>query len=521
LEFYDPVSVSAPHLYVTALPFAPKYSWISQICNNVASVVKGKDEDWPAYVRTTKLDFDIRCVTLSPDGRFVAAAGSDNCIQILDAATGILCRQPFKEHTMPVKKHTMDVLCIAFSPDGQYLASGSQDKGTRIWDLKDGTVFARLDGSHGHSDAVFCVAFSPNGLTIASGSRDGRICIWPFTDVGRCFFTDDHKDTIRAIAFSPDGRFVASGSHNKSVRIYTISDGKITLQLLGHHEGRVLSIAFLADGRLVSGSEDRVIRLWNMDTGTQSNIRLSENNASTALIRARPIYEFTTSYNSATFRPLPPSRPKDSITSFAFSPDGRFVVSGSLGHDIRIWDMGTGAAILDPLRGHSARISSPAISPNSESMVSGSFDKRICLWDVKTLFEALEDPAATIHVSSPSNNDCKSSDGRPARPIAESKDLIPLPPACLFGEQVDFDALTRSAPAGRQLLPDGWMRDARKNLVIWIPPQYREHLLCEVQTRANTKPVTLSRLVAIDYETLPHGTSWMQLSGEFRSPSPL
>ncbi|KAH7308785.1 WD40-repeat-containing domain protein [Rhexocercosporidium sp. MPI-PUGE-AT-0058] len=70
------------------------------------------------------------------------------------------------------------------------------------------------------------------------------------------------------------------------------------------------------------------------------------------------------------------------VTSVAFSPDGKQVVSGSQDDTVRLWDAITGAAI-QTLEGHSMAVSSVAFSPDGKQVVSGS-SSAIRLWDAAT-----------------------------------------------------------------------------------------------------------------------------------------
>ena len=72
------------------------------------------------------------------------------------------------------------------------------------------------------------------------------------------------------------------------------------------------------------------------------------------------------------------------VYSIAFSPDGSRIVSSSSDNTIRLWDEGTGDAIVKPLEEHSSYIYSVAFSPDGSRIVSGSSDNTICLWDVDT-----------------------------------------------------------------------------------------------------------------------------------------
>jgi WD40 repeat protein len=114
----------------------------------------------------------------------------------------------------------------------------------------------------------------------------------------------------------------------------------------------------------VSGSDDETVRLWDAATG--------------ALLQT---LEGHTS----------------SVTSVAFSPDGKQVVSGSYDKTVRLWDAATGA-LLQTLEGHTDSASLAAFSPNGKQVVSGSYDKTVRLWDAATgaLLQTLEGHTHTV-----------------------------------------------------------------------------------------------------------------------------
>ena len=71
-------------------------------------------------------------------------------------------------------------------------------------------------------------------------------------------------------------------------------------------------------------------------------------------------------------------------TSAAFSPDGMRIVSASYDNTVRIWDAQTGKQIGDPLEGHTSYVNSAAFSPDGKRIVSASFDRTIRIWDAQT-----------------------------------------------------------------------------------------------------------------------------------------
>jgi WD40 repeat protein len=73
-----------------------------------------------------------------------------------------------------------------------------------------------------------------------------------------------------------------------------------------------------------------------------------------------------------------------SVSSVAFSPDGRRIVSGSDDTSIRVWDAETGQTLLGPLEGHTNHVHSVSFSPGGRRIVSSSRDRSIRVWNAET-----------------------------------------------------------------------------------------------------------------------------------------
>lgn len=74
----------------------------------------------------------------------------------------------------------------------------------------------------------------------------------------------------------------------------------------------------------------------------------------------------------------------DSVLSFAYLPGGQHIVSGSCDHTIQMWDVNTGAAVFEPLRGHINFVIYVVYSPGDQHIISGSDDHTIWVQDTKT-----------------------------------------------------------------------------------------------------------------------------------------
>ena len=72
------------------------------------------------------------------------------------------------------------------------------------------------------------------------------------------------------------------------------------------------------------------------------------------------------------------------VSSVAYSPCGKWIISGSYDYTVRIWDAATGAAVGSPLSGHDGIVYSVCFSPDGKKIASGAGDKTVRIWDAAT-----------------------------------------------------------------------------------------------------------------------------------------
>ncbi|GJJ74247.1 hypothetical protein EMPS_06605 [Entomortierella parvispora] len=231
----------------------------------------------------------------------------------------------------------------------------------------DGVVFGQWPYLQ-EEESVKCCSYSPGGDYLAVGLHNGTIAIYDSSTwsgdsshghpgTPKDAQTGGHRSTmispsgvVSSLAYSPNGRRIVSGGDDKMVRLWDVHTGAVISLLSGHTEG-VTSVAFSPNGdQIASASNDRTVRVWDTQTGS-----------------------LVSTFTGHT----------DNVTSVAFSPSRKHIVSGSEDDTVQLWDAQTGALIF-LLSGHTAEVRCVTFSPDGEQIASGSSDQTVRLWDAQT-----------------------------------------------------------------------------------------------------------------------------------------
>ena len=147
----------------------------------------------------------LPAAAFSPDGKLLAAGGSDGSLRVYEVATA--------KRKLLIEPHADWVTAVAFSPDGQSVATASRDKSARVFDVSSGELHSAYLGN---DNVLFAVAWDPNGKRLFTAGRDRRVHAWEPTT--------DPKKTREITGFDGDIlRLAVAGEH-----VFTTSaDGKL------------------------------------------------------------------------------------------------------------------------------------------------------------------------------------------------------------------------------------------------------------------------------------------------------
>lgn len=170
----------------------------------------GEHEPQP-LVRFSGGDKSDLAPAVSPDGRWIAA-DDGNDVLLFD-------RQAPRSPPLRLAGHAGTVRSLAFSADSRALVSASGDRSARVWPLQgvgpgqppQGVVLAG-----GHTAAVMSAVFSPDGRYVATGGADNSVRVWDAQHGWEISALYRHSDAVPALAWHADGR-IASASDDGTV----------------------------------------------------------------------------------------------------------------------------------------------------------------------------------------------------------------------------------------------------------------------------------------------------------------
>ncbi|MBZ0252703.1 MAG: WD40 repeat domain-containing protein, partial [Candidatus Methylomirabilis sp.] len=277
---------------------------------------------------------EVRGVSFSDGGRYMAAAASDGNVQLWLTEDWVLHRV-FKGHEAPVSH-------VRFGARATVLYTGGADGKIFKWDLStgQGAEIVQLDAGVG----AMAVTRDERNLAYASEVSNAiyvQDVVWGQTV--RCL---GHRGVVTDLAFSANGRYLASASEDGAAKYWDATGGD-ALGTMGDGATPVTAVALHPSApALASGDQEGRLVLWNLDN--QRRMAAS------------------TFFHAA-------------VTDIAFAPDGKSILAA--GADGRIALFGfPDLRLAGVYSEHAGPVLSLAIASKGDVFASTSSDRRVKVW---------------------------------------------------------------------------------------------------------------------------------------------
>lgn len=362
----------------------------------------------------------VNSVVFSPDGLRVATGSDDETVRVWDAENAT--------EMAVLHGHAGSVTSVAFSPDGAFLVTGSRDRTIYAWSIANRYDRIRLPLD---VTEVLSVGFCAYGVQLVTVEECGIITLWNWKDIWTCpqmihRIFGAHESILR-VAWSCRGTQLAFSSqpvyrigpvltdmdvaHFKRSEIDRLvadqgivreEPGPITLMDLvsGHpqatmkgHKQPVTALAVSPKGdRIVSGSYDRTLRVWDATNGEELAVVAAGDCIAASIESAAflpdgkhivigdsdGMIQIFETVNRLERRQL--VNCDANIFRVAFSPTGRRIVIWQWNDVVRIWEALTGEMVGAWPSCDRWSDKNVAFSPNDELIAVGSITA-IRVWD--------------------------------------------------------------------------------------------------------------------------------------------
>ncbi len=244
---------------------------------------------------------DLNALAFSLKYNLLASAGWENSINFYSCDTAIKLVKTIKD------AHNAQINALKYSKEGSLLASASNDLVINVYDSSYKKI-KMLVASSGHAANINAITFDNSGKVIFSGDDAGKIIIWSL-ETQNILRTLQNDVKVNALAMSNDPRTIFVAGQEPIIRVINVANSQTQRSFIGHTD--VVNAIEVSPNQkyLLSGSNDKSARIWDIKTGNE-------------------LKKLTVDCWK--------------VTAVAFSFDSKYCATGCNDGSIKIWEVATG-----------------------------------------------------------------------------------------------------------------------------------------------------------------------------------
>ncbi|KAG8445416.1 hypothetical protein GDO86_010265 [Hymenochirus boettgeri] len=284
--------------------------------------------------------------------------------------------------------HDGEVNAVRFSPGSRLLATGGMDRRVKLWDVL-GDKCETKGSLTGSNAGITSIEFDSAGSYLLAASNDFASRIWTVDDYRLRHTLTGHSGKVLSAKFLLDNARIVSGSHDRTLKLWDLRS-KVCIKTV--FAGSSCNDIVCTEQCVMSGHFDKKIRFW--DIRTECIVREMELQGRITALDLNPertqllscsrddlikIIDLRANAVQQTFSAQGFKCGSD-WTRVIFSPDGSYISAGSAEGTLYFWNVMTGKVERMFSKQHSSSINAVAWSPSGTHVVSVDKGSRGVLW---------------------------------------------------------------------------------------------------------------------------------------------
>mmetsp|Transcript_37673 Transcript_37673/g.97190 ORF Transcript_37673/g.97190 Transcript_37673/m.97190 type:complete len:546 (-) Transcript_37673:794-2431(-) len=200
------------------------------------------------------------------------------------------------------------------------------------------------------------------------------------------------KETAYSGSFKPDGRTVAAGVGNGDVKVFNYDSRKLLRLLKGHSQAVQVVRYGLSDPILLSGSDDKTVRIWDIGTGEEVSCFSDAKDYVRTLAPLHGSSMFAAGSLDGIVRLYDPRQQEcafelkcgEPVSGIVALPGGAMIATSS-GSEVKMWDIVSGGKVTKSMRNHQKPVSCLTMDGSGNRLLSAGLDRMIKVIDMNTL----------------------------------------------------------------------------------------------------------------------------------------
>uniref|UniRef100_A0AAR2JT55 APG16-like 1 n=1 Tax=Pygocentrus nattereri TaxID=42514 RepID=A0AAR2JT55_PYGNA len=306
-----------------------------------------------------------------------------------DAPTGVCAEVRVPSTALHVfDAHDGEVNAVRFSPGSRLLATGGMDRRVKLWEVVAGHCEPKgaLTGSNA---GITSIEFDSAGSYLLAASNDFASRIWTMDDYRLRHTLTGHSGKVLSARFLLDNARIVSGSYDRTLKLWDLRS-KVCMKTV--FAGSSCNDIVCTEQCVMSGHFDKKVRFWDIRSesivcelellGRVTSLDLNHDRTELLTCSRDDLVKIIDLRNNAVRQTFSAQGFKcgSDFTRVTFSPDGSYVAAGSADGVLYVWNVLTGKLDKTLDKGHSSAINSVSWSPSGTYVVSVEKGSRAVLW---------------------------------------------------------------------------------------------------------------------------------------------